>query len=52
MTPTPHSILEAVLTRRSAARLSQPAPGRDELEYGVDLGAPGRTRRTTSVVAR
>lgn len=39
MTPAPHSILEAVLTRRSAARLSEPAPGRDELERLVQAAA-------------
>lgn len=39
MTPPPNPVLEAVLSRRSAARLTEPAPGRDDLERLVQAAA-------------
>ncbi|MDH6111413.1 nitroreductase [Kitasatospora sp. MAP12-15] len=39
MSRRPDPVLEAVLTRRSAARLTEPAPGREELEELVRAAA-------------
>lgn len=39
MTPPPNPVLAAVLSRRSAARLAEPAPGRDDLERLVQAAA-------------
>lgn len=39
MTPPLNPVLEAVLSRRSAVRLTEPAPGRDDLERLVQAAA-------------
>ncbi|MCX4826138.1 nitroreductase [Streptomyces sp. NBC_01142] len=39
MTPAPNPVLDAVLSRRSAPRLTEPAPGREELERLVQAAA-------------
>ncbi|WP_405893436.1 nitroreductase [Streptomyces sp. NBC_01527] len=39
MIPPSNPVLDTVLTRRSAARLTAPAPDRDELEYLVQAAA-------------
>ncbi|MET8952075.1 hypothetical protein [Streptomyces sp. NPDC004533] len=39
MTQPPNPVLEAVLTRRSAPRLTEPAPGRHDLERLIQAAA-------------
>ena len=39
MSPPPNSVLDAVLRRRSARYLTEPAPARDELEHLVQAAA-------------